>query len=67
MTSVVLYLGSSAAIAVLVLTFQLWRTMQNLESTATAIVPAIERQNALLTEIRNTIHEEASRKTTVPK
>ncbi len=55
------YLVSSAAIAVLIVAFQVWQVLKQLTVETAKIAPIMQEQNKILNDIHQSIHIEAQR------
>ena len=55
------YLVVSAAISVLVLTFQVWQTLKHLDSQTGLLIPLTTQQNSLLEQIHHAVHSEGEK------
>lgn len=55
---IVHYLVASAAISVLVLTFQVWKTLKHLDTQTGFLAPIMQKQNVILEDIHQGVHSE---------
>lgn len=55
------YFVMSAAIAVLILSYQAWQVLKHLDSWLAQITPAVQQQNTTMDQIHQAIHEEGAK------